>query len=261
MIAMHKLYTKDAQPVCTTATRPNMALHLGLAITAAALTFIALPVHAATFTPPSGCTLEVTAQNRSCTVSQYYRCTSDAPGDQRTTIFTSEGPSYESLIDKETRWTESHNLGNGIIDHLVPEARDHASFSTLLKTGRDDFDFWTESNDGQRLRHVGHDILTGEKTQIGGVELEVTQFDLKTYSAEGDELMHRTGNQFISRKQGRFYGGVERASDWTGVVQDTNDSPVTFAFPGQPGFGETKPQYDCDLQMVRNFSPMPGSAS
>lgn len=261
MTAMHKPYTASTQPVGTRGTDQILTTRACLAIAAAILTFSALPAKAATFTPPEGCTLEVTAQNRSCTVSQYYRCSSDQPGDQRTTIFSAEGAVYESRIDKETRWLESQNLRNGITDRLVPEARDHASFSTLLRTGQDDFDFWTESNDGQRLHHIGHDRLTGEKTTIGGIELEVTEFDLKTYSAEGDELMHRAGNQFISRTHGRFYGGVERASDWTGVVQDNNDSPVSFAFPGQPGFGATKPQYDCDLQMVRSINTTPGSAS
>ena len=192
----------------------------------------------------------MTVQNRGCTVSQHYRCTADAAGDQRVTIYTPDGPVYESRIDKETRWMESTNLVQGMTDILVDQADDHASFSTLLKTGRDDFDFWTLSNDGQRLHHVGYDELPGDKVSIDGVPLEVTRFELTTYSETGDVLIERKGQQFISRAHGRFYGGVERSSDWTGAVQDGNDSPVTFAFPGQPGFGATRPEYDCDLQMV-----------
>ncbi|QFG38621.1 hypothetical protein ESD82_11940 [Paracoccus pantotrophus] len=217
---------------------------------AAMLTLSALPAAAANFTPPSGCKLEITVQNRGCSVSQHYRCGSDAPGDQRVTYFTPEGPTFQSRIDRETRWMESTDLRSGLTDVLEEEAQDHASFSTLLETGRDDFDFWTRSNDGERLRHVGHDELTGETVQIDGVTLELTRFELTTYGESGQVLIRRHGQQFISRAQGRFYGGVETSEDWTGAVRQTNDSPVTFSFPGQPGFGSTKPEYDCDLQMV-----------
>lgn len=214
------------------------------------VTLSALPAAAANFSAPQGCKLEVTVQNRSCTVSQHYRCTGDAPGDQWVTTYTQDGPVYQSRIDRETRWMESTNLRDGITDVLEDEAKDHASFSTLLETGTDNFDFWTSSSTGERLHHVGQDQLTGEKTEIDGVALEATRFRLTTYNENGDVLIQREGNQYISRAQGRFYGGVEQSQDWTGERQNTNDSPVKFSFPGQPGFGETKPQYDCDLQMV-----------
>ncbi len=247
---MHKPYTTPpprghslrARRVARPATAP--------AAMAALLVFFALPGHAAEFTPPQGCKLEMTVQNRGCTVSQHYRCSVDTPGDQRVTIFTPDGPVYQSRIDKETRWLESTNLVQGVTDLLVDQADDHASFSTLLKTGRDDFDFWTESNDGQRLHHVGHDELPGDKVTIDGLPLETTRFELTTFSETGEVLIERKGQQFVSRAHGRFYGGIEHSTDWTGAVQDSNDSPVTFAFPGQPGFGVTRPEYDCDLQMV-----------
>ncbi|AGT10055.1 hypothetical protein [Paracoccus aminophilus] len=226
----------------------------GFALTAALLVLPALPAGAGNFTPPESCKLEMTIQNRSCTVAQYYRCSSDNPGDQRVMYFDPNGATFESRIDKETRWLESTDLRSGVTDMLSSEAKDPASFATLLETGFDDFDFWTESSTGERLHHVGHDKLTGKKVTIGSVPLEETEFDLKTYSETGDLLIHRSGNQFISRAQGRFYGGVESSEDWTGRSQNTNDSPVHFAFPGQPGFGETQPAYDCDLQMVRAYS-------
>ncbi|WP_312525465.1 hypothetical protein [Paracoccus sp. (in: a-proteobacteria)] len=237
--------------------RPRPKDHLALIMPASILMLLCLlnqPAHAGTFTPPQGCTLEVTIQNRSCTVSQHFRCSADTPGDQRVIYFDPDGPTFESRIDKETRWLESTDLRSGLTDRLSSEAADPASFATLLSQGRDEFDFWTESSNGERLRHVGHDQLTGKSVQIGGQPLEETEFDLKTYNEGGDLLIHRSGNQFISRAQGRFYGGVEHSEDWTGQIQDSNDSPVRFAFPGQPGFGETQPAYDCDLQMVRAYS-------
>jgi len=219
------------------------------------LTLPALPALAANFAPPDGCRLEVTVQNRGCTVSQHYRCSGDAPGDQWVVYFTPEGATYQSRIDRETRWMESTDLRTGLVDTLEDGAKDDASFSGLLATGSDDFDFWTRSNSGERLHHVGRDELTGEKISIDGVELERTRFHLTTYSESGDVLIEREGQQFISRAQGRFYGGVETSSDWTGASENSNDSPVRFSFPGQPGFGSTKPEYDCDLQMVRGQRP------
>lgn len=229
--------------------RPAGHLAPALAMTAA-LAASALPAQAANFTPPQGCKLEITVQNRSCTVSQHYRCSSDAPGDQWVVYFTREGASYQSRIDRETRWMESTDLRSGLTDLLQDGGKDDASFSTLLRTGRDDFDFWTEASNGELLHHVGHDELTGDKVEIDGVALDVTRFQLTTYNEQGDELIRRQGQQFISRAQGRFYGGVESSEDWTGAKENSNDSPVTFAFPGQPGFGSTVPEYDCDLQMV-----------
>ncbi len=241
---------------CTTCPprpdRQGMLLRaaLGPAATAVLLTLSALPGQAANFTPPEGCKLEMTIQNRSCTVSQHYRCSTDAPGDQRVTIFTPDGPVYQSRIDNETRWMESTNLVQGLTDLLEDQADDHASFSTLVRPGRDDLDFWTTASDGQRLHHIGHDELPGEKVTIDGVPLEVTRFELTTYSEAGDVMIQREGQRFISRTHRRLYGGIDHSEDCSVAVQDANDSPVTFSFPGQPGFGATQPEYDCDLQMV-----------
>lgn len=226
------------------------ALWLGAAVSAAAL-LIPQIGQAGNFDPPQGCTLTVTVQNRGCTVSQFYRCDKDNPGDQRTAIFDQDGLSYELLIDAETRWLESFSYRTRIQDRLIEQARDHASFSTLLETGRDDFDFWTESNTGERLHRVGQDKLTGKKVVIDGVELEETRFELTTYNSAGDVLIKRSGQQYISRELGRFLGGTESGSDWTGRQSELNDSPVLFSFPDEDGYGETTPQFDCDQMMTQ----------
>ncbi len=222
----------------------------GLLAVAAAL-LIALPAGAGLFKPPQDCQLEMTSQNRGCSVTQYYRCDFDPEGFRRSAVFTREGLTYLSVIDDETRWIESSDPETGLRDVLIDEAADHASFSTLLDEGRDDFDFWTLSSDGARLRHVGHDRLTGEIVSIDGVELEETEFELTTLDEAGEPLIRRTGQQYISRPMRRFFGGVETQSDWTGTRRTTNDSPVLFAFPGEKGFGDTTPQFDCDQLMTQ----------
>lgn len=208
----------------------------------------ALPAPAATpFQPPEGCRLELTVQLRGCTVSQHYRCAGDPDGDQRTTYIGQNGPEHVSRIDRQTRWMESTDPRTGLRDTLVPDAKNDASLDTLLRTGRDDFDFWTQDDDGVRLHNVGFDELTGETVSIDGVDLDVTRFELVTTDETGAVLISRKGQQFISRSQRRFYGGVETADDWTGASVESNDTPVEFAFPGQPGFGATAPRHDCDL--------------
>lgn len=206
-------------------------------------------VGAAEFRPPSGCTLELTVQQRSCTVAQHYRCDSDPPGDQHVVYFTREGAVYHSRIDAETRWMESTDLVSGISDRLEPQSRDHASLSGLLRTGQDDFDFWTVSDSGERLRHIGRDELTGQ-VEIDGEQLDTTRFQLRSFAETGELLIERSGTQFVSREFGRFFGGVEHSADWQGQQVDSDDSPVRFIRRGEPGFGSTRPDYDCDVQMV-----------
>lgn len=244
---VHKLSISRAYAVDTVSAGLKIA-GFGAIFGAAVLTFS--PAHAGTFLPPQGCELKMTVQMRGCTVAQHFTCNADKPGDQWVTYFDQEGPRYTSRIDSETRWMESMNLRSGIVDVLEPEASDHASFSTLLQTGHDDFDFWTRSNTGERLRNIGEDTLTGETRVIDGVPLQLTRFQLKVYSSAGDLLIEMTGQQFVNADHGRFYGGVEERADWTGELQKTDESPVTFTMPGEAGFGATDPVFDCDMQMV-----------
>ncbi|MDN5567394.1 MAG: hypothetical protein L0G27_01355 [Paracoccus sp. (in: a-proteobacteria)] len=224
--------------------------HLATSI-CAALVLTALPLQAATFTPPAGCTLQVTVQNRGCSVSQYYICASDPEGYQRSAIFGKDGLFHLSTIDSETRWIESQSPMSGIVDRLVDGAKDEASFSTLLKTGRDDFDFSTRSDDGLVMHQKGFDALTGETVQIDGQDLERTEFELTTRGPDGKIFSERRGTQYISRQFGRFYGGIETRTDAAGEQTKTNDSPVLFTFPEEAGFGDTTPQFDCDQLLTQ----------
>lgn len=216
----------------------------------AALALSPRPVHAAGFVPPAGCTLELTAQNRGCTVSQYYRCEGDPAGIQHSAIFGKEGLFHLSTIDDETRWIESQDPVTGLTD-LLDEETDPASFGNLIATGRDDFDFWTQSSSGERLHHQGHDELTGKTKVIDGLPLEVTRFELTTRSEAGEVLITRRGSQFVSRDNRRFYGGIETQTDWTGMRRDSNDSPMLFSKPGEPGSANTTPQFDCEQLMTQ----------
>ncbi|SIS87595.1 hypothetical protein [Phaeovulum vinaykumarii] len=211
---------------------------------------LASPAAAADFVPPAGCTLAFTAQLHGCVVSNTYSCVSDAPGDRRTSYADGEGVFFTSHIDRETRWIESTDHETGEIDRLLPDAADHASFSTLLATGVDTYDFETLSNAGERRRYRGVDRLTGERVVIDGITLERAEFEIETLAADGSFISRRTGSQFISRDWRIFFGDREHYENAFGDQVDTLEAPVTFALPGEEGFGAAEPEYDCTTQMT-----------
>jgi len=203
------------------------------------------------FTPPAGCEGYMTVQLKSCSVGNYFRCASDAPGDQWSTYFDDHGPLFTSRIDAETRWMQSYDHVIDEWDALNEKAADHASFTTLLETGRDDFDFTTTSEHGETRRYMGWDRLTGEILRIDGIALERTEFDVTAYDADGAPLWHRTGRQFIHREWRIFLADTETFESVEGEVIEVADTPIDFAFPGEPGFMTTRPDYGCDMMMTK----------
>lgn len=226
----------------------------GPALVAAMFAGVALPAAAAGLYPvPQGCTAFATVQLRNCQVVQHYRCDADAPGDQWAVYLDSEGPFYASRIDAETRWADSMDLITGERER-IGSAADAASFSTLLASARDDFDFTTRSDGGETRRYVGYDRLTGAQATIDGVTLERTEFDLTAYDGAGAMLWRRTGRQFIHRDWRLFYADTEEFENAFGDRDSVISTPVSFAFPGEKGFLSQDPQYDCE-QMMTEFRP------
>ncbi|MFM2356879.1 MAG: hypothetical protein RLZZ528_2615 [Pseudomonadota bacterium] len=203
-------------------------------------------VFAASFQVPQGCTAYATVQLRNCQVSQHYTCTGDPAGEQWAVYIDGEGAHFASKIDSETRWIESVDLIGGVTDRIDSEA-DPASFSNLLRAGRDDFDFTTTSSDGETVRYRGFDQLTGEKATIDGVLLSRTRFELTAESPDGSFLWRRAGQQFVSEDWRIFFSDRESFENSFGDKVDSIDSPVEFAFPGDKGFLSADPKYDCDV--------------
>lgn len=201
------------------------------------------------FSPPAGCTVFATVQHRSCEVSQHFRCDRD-PSDQQWAVYAdANGPFFASRIDGETRWVESHDLSDGTIETLESEA-DPASFSELLRTGKDRYDFTQIDSNGVATRYVGEDRLTGQTVTISGQPLERTEYDIKAYDAQGAFLWRRTGNDLIQRDWRLFFGDRERFENNSGDVVESTSSPVAIALPGEPGFLAAKPEFDCDMMMT-----------
>ncbi|MDH3263755.1 MAG: hypothetical protein OEM24_07140 [Paracoccaceae bacterium] len=209
----------------------------------------ALPAAAGTFQPPAGCEGYVTVQSRSCKVSNHYRCAGDARGDQWRVDFGVNGAYFRSRIDYETQWAESHE-SDGTIELLEPGARDPASFSELLATGRDSFDFSTMKSNGLRENVTGYDQLTGETVVIDGVALRRTKYDVRATRDDGSPIWQARGNEYIHPEWRTFLSGAGMVDLGDGYLPQ-DFSPVEFAFPGEPGFMTTIPLYDCEPMTAR----------
>lgn len=223
------------------------------------LLLLASPALAGTFTPPADCTAHLTIQSRGCVVSHFYTCEADPKGNQWRADFGYDGQFYESMIDSETQWIESYDFdpsGSGakIKETLDPNPRDPASFSELVATGLDSFDFNLTKETGERTRVTGFDKLTGKTAVIDGVTLKQTEFEYTQTDLDGNVLRHAKGHEYISEDYRTFLAGQSEWESEDGSWIMMNGAPITFILPGEPGFGATKPLFECDAQMSQ-FSP------
>ncbi len=216
--------------------------------------------HAGSFTPPQGCTTHLTVQSRGCYVANYYTCEADPKGDQWRADFDQEGLFFLSHIDAETQWVESIEVNPTVKQTLDPNPKDPASFSTLLATGRDDFDFSLSKDNGEHSNVTGYDQLTGRTVTIDGVTLEETQYEYAEVDDAGTLIRKSRGHEYISREWRRFFSGT---SDWWDGTdwQPLNGEPVQFIQSGEKGFAATQPIFDCDAQMSALEVPLLHRAS
>ncbi|SHJ00336.1 hypothetical protein [Wenxinia saemankumensis] len=197
---------------------------------------------------PQGCTAYATIQKRACIVSHLYTCAGDAPGMQWRVDLGEDGPTFYGRIDAETQWVESHHLEAGRVEELEG-GTDPASFSALLATNRDDYDFVTIDDAGYRTRFTGIDLLTGESRVIDGVTLEQTEFSITATDADtGAFLWSSSGNEWIQRDWRTFISGTSTLQTGSEEWQDDR-SPMEIARPGEPGFLAESPRHDCGALM------------
>jgi hypothetical protein len=219
------------------------------------LFLLATPAFAGSFTPPEGCTATLTLQGRGCYVANYYTCEGENPGDKWRADFDQEGMFYLSKIDNETQWVESYSLNPKVMQTLDPNPKDPANFTSLLETGRDDFEFGLTKETGEHTNVKGYDKLTGETVTIDGMTLLQTEFDYVESDDEGNELRKAHGNEFVSEEFRNFFSGTSEywdGADWLPM----DGTPVQFARPGDKGFAVTQPLFDCDAVMSQLAPPI-----
>lgn len=196
--------------------------------------------------PPQGCELFMTVQSQGCRVSNHYRCEGDPEGDQWRADFDQEGIAFRSRINFETEWVESHEIDPPTVQLLSGNRPDPASFSELIGSGSDTFDFYLNRDTGLNTHVQGYDRLTGGKITIDGVELEQTESEATETDSDGMTVRNWRGNEFISREMRLFFSGAGQIDLGDGQWLPIDGTPITFDFPGDKGFGSTRPLYDCD---------------
>lgn len=199
------------------------------------------------FNLPAGCSAYLTIQGSECRVTHHFRCDGDAPGDKRRADLDEEGLSYVGWVNDEAEWAESFHLRSGHTERLN-QSTDPMSMTELLTNSVDTFDFETESAEIGPSRYVGMDRLTGEQIEIDGVQLLGTQYSIIAYDGEGNEVWRSEGAEFVSPKWRMFIGGVSTYETSAGTFTSDN-TPVEFIFPDEPGFLSVNPKYGCGAQM------------
>ncbi len=213
----------------------------------ACLATLAMPALAGTWTAPEGCEVFMTVQSKACRVSNHYRCSADAPGDQWRADFDQEGLFFTSRIDSEGQWVESYTVNPTVRQVLDPVRADSASFTELLATGIDTWDFGMSRDDGSASGAKGYDRLTGKSVVIDGITLQETEVDFIESDVMGNVLRRSRGNEYLHAEWRLFFSGPGETDLGDGQWLPIDGSPVEFIFPGEEGFLDTQPKYDCDV--------------
>lgn len=202
---------------------------------------------AGTFTPPQGCTPEMTVQMLGCTVSNHYTCAADAPGDRWRADFGQNGMFFRSRINSEAEWVESFDVNPDMRKVLEQPQSDPGSLTELLTSGKDSYDFSTLADDGERQNVTGFDSLTGETVVIDGVTLQRTQYDAEAVHDDDTPAWHTRGHEYVDAARRVFISGRgEWQGEDGGAFLPFDFSPMNFAFPGEKGFMSTTPLFGCD---------------
>lgn len=215
---------------------------------AALITLLAAPVAAQEFTPPAGCEAYLTVQKRDCEVDHHFRCARDPAGHQQRASFNETQMTYLGTIDAETQWVISHRVPYNYTEELEPNPAEPASFSTLLETGTDAYDFETESAQVGTTRYVGSDTLTGRTVTIDGVTLEETNYQMTASDSSGAMLWQSEGTEYISREWRMFVAGQSTVTTPTNTFE-TDSRPMQFITAGEAGFLSLEPKFGCDILM------------
>lgn len=213
------------------------------------LILLAPAAQAGFFTPPAGCTVYLTVQSRSCTVSHHWTCAGNAPGEQWRGDLDANGLVYVGQIDSEAQWLKSYFTDSAEEETLIQPARDPSNLTALLATGSDTYDFSLETTNGVQ-NVVGMDRIVERDVMIDGERLHRTAFEIRINAADGTLLYTDKGSEYVSEKHRRFFAGTGRFAQ-PDTPTDYNQSPVEFIYPGERGFLDDQPKYDCATVTAR----------
>jgi hypothetical protein len=199
-----------------------------------------LPAMAEDSPPPPGCTDVITVQGAGCTVRRVMTC-ADTNTRYGVTIYNADGPTQVSWFDADGALLR---LSRGPEDDT--EARDVAdpiSLAGLLDTGSDVFDYVMANRDGTLpTRIVGTVKLTGETVVIDDRTLQVVAARNDITAPDGT-MLNRDFSAFLDVELGIMFSGLSRDASTGALVSD--NTPITFILPGEPGALSITPVHGC----------------
>lgn len=217
----------------------------------AATLAIAAPLVAGGFAVPKGCTPFLTVQNKGCASSLLWRCDGDRDGDFTAASFGPDGLESVMRYSDSYQWLDSVYTWDKSREVFVPPATDPIDRFALLDTGIDTYDFIMRRSEPGRqydIHITGADVLQGATTVIDGYTVEILDTRLEIVAEDGTTEYKSQGTQYYSRELGQFFLGHDTVFDENGKPQEYDNTPVNIIMPGEPGFAETTPLYECNLQ-------------
>ncbi len=91
---------------------------------------------------------------------------------------------------------------------------------------------------------------------IDGVALDETSYTIRSQAEDGTLLWSAEGNEYLSRDWRLFLSGAGRTTFGEETV-DSDDTPVEFIEPGEPGFLSPDPKHGCNATLS-SWTPQAG---
>ena len=215
---------------------------------------LAAPAAAQKFSLPQGCEGYLTIQNSSCSVSHHFRCDEDKNDEQRRATIDGKGLFYVGQTGGEAEWLESYHMRSGHTERQST-VLDSMSMSELFANSVDTWNFSTDSLEIGTTQYVGFDRLTGESVEIDGVMLLRTEYELTAFDEAGTEMWKSVGAEYVSRDWRIFIGGLSSYITPDDKF-DSDDTPIEFINPGEPGYLSVNPKFGCGVEMSLNDLPL-----
>lgn len=210
------------------------------------------------FALPAQCEAFLTVQSRECSVALFWRCKDTPKGEFTAATFGPNGMESAMRYSASYQWLDSIYTWDQSREVFTPPATDPIDSAELLNNGVDTYKFKmqrTAPGKSYVIRVSGADRLTGETTVIDGFTLDKLHTQLEIIAADGSVEYKSRGTQYYSRKLGQFFLGPETVFGADGEQTEYDGSPVDIILPGEPGFGNITPLFECDGQDAALTAP------
>ncbi len=223
--------------------------HKSLSATLLALIAMSGIAHSSeTFTPPAGCEAILTVQYETCEADIYWRCGEDQAANTWQAYYSADGLQSVVSYSSQYAWLSSEIHWDNSKEDATGTPNDPVSLAMLSLYGIDtyDFDLLRTDEAGARLLHVsGYDLLTDEYMEIDGTRMKIMSYDYSITEEDGSTYFQASGAQLLLPELRLFLSYQDIVEEY-GDRTTYDIAPVEIIYPGEPGFGDPRPQYGCE---------------